>query len=115
MQVTKDMKLKMAELIAENIKKEFKNVHFTGNLMDTIIIRENSKGNIEVEIPAERYLFSVFREKGVIIPYSRGGSYANEVNKTGGFSGKHTGYIEKCINDAIIRWLMYYQISGRIK
>ena len=114
MQVTEQMKLDLAKLIVQSLQKEFQIVHYTGNLMNTIKIIETENG-VAVEIPAERYLFSTYRKKGVIIPYGFGGSYASEIDETGGFSGKHKGYVERCIDEAIARWMLKYQISGRIK
>lgn len=114
MKVTEQMKLDLAELIVQSLQKEFEIVHYTGNLMNTIKIIETENG-VAVEIPAERYLFSAYRKKGVIVPYGFGGSYASKIDKTGGFSGKHKGYVEKCINEAITKWMFKHQIKGRVK
>ena len=32
------------------------------------------------------------------------GSYAEEVDKTGGFSGEHKDYVERCIRKGIEKW-----------
>ena len=56
-----------------------------------------------------------WEKEGVIVPYEKGGSYASQVDKTGGFSGKHKGYVDKCIDLAISQWLTKYRINGRIR
>ena len=114
MKVTEEMKKDLVKLIVENFKKEFFTVHFTGNLMDTIEIHQTEDG-IAVEIPAMRYSFEKWEKEGVIVPYEKGGSYASQVDKTGGFSGKHKGYVDKCIDLAISQWLTKYHINGRIR
>ena len=112
--ITDEMKKELAILIQEELKKEFETVHFTGNLMNTIKIYKTDKG-WNVDIPAERYLFSEYVRKGVLIKYGHGGSYASKINTTGGFSGKHKGYVERCIDAAVIKWLSKYQIRGKVK
>lgn len=114
MELTEEMKKELAELIADNIKKEFADVHYTGNLAATIKIYQTENG-WAVEIPAERYSFAEYQKAGVIVPYEKGGSYASSINKTGGFSGKHKGYVEKCIEAAIHQWMTRNHIQGRMR
>ena len=114
MTITEEMKKDLAKLIVANLQREFETIHFTGNLANTITISEIN-GGIAVEIPAQRYSFAAYQKKGIIIPYEKGGSYASEVDKTGGFSGTHKGYVEKSISMAIAQWMKMYRINGRVK
>lgn len=70
--------------------------------MDTVFIEKTSDG-YQVHIPALRYDMDMFKSTGVIV-YTNDGSYAEEVNKTGGISRKHVGYIEGAISKAISQW-----------
>lgn len=105
----------------KNIKRDFQKVHLSGNLMDTVTVEWLSSsqyhflnGLIEtgeflekpqkvaiIHIPAVRYDLKRYREDMVIIHHPEWGSYAQEVNITGGFSGKHKGYVENAIYQAL--------------
>lgn len=104
---------KLADLIKEEIQKEFQNIHLTKNLMDTINIYKSGDKWI-VDIPAQKYDFKTYFETGAIVPYKLGGSYAEKVNEKGGFSKTHKNYVERCINKAIQRWKAYYQINVKV-
>lgn len=95
--------LDLAKKIEENLKKEFEIVHLSGNLMDTIEIIPSENG-FYVDIPAEIYDLQNWYNNGVIV-YTGDGSYAEEVNKHGGFSQTHTGYVEYAIKKAIDEFL----------
>ena len=97
-----DMHL-LAMLIEEEIKQEFSSAFLTGNLKRTIRIEKNSDGGYNIIIPAQRYDISEWKRTGVIryVP----GSYADAVDKSGGFSGTHKNYAERCVKKAIDKWL----------
>lgn len=114
MEITDLMKKQLALFIQEEVKKEFSFLHFSGNLMNTITINKTKNG-WEVDIPAEMFSISDYKKKGVIIKIPGGGSYASLINTTGGFSGKHKGYVEECISKAINKWMYQYQIKGKVK
>lgn len=103
---------RLATLIVEEIKKEFESIHLSMNLVNSIKIYDND-GKLTIEIPAQMYDIKKYKSSGVII-YNRKGSYASEVDKSGGFSGKHTDYVNKCINVAINRWMKEEKINGKV-
>lgn len=96
-------KEQLARLIVEMLELEFKDIHLSKNLVNTIKIYKDVDKWV-VEIPAVMYDFKTYFSKGVIIPYNGDDSYAELINQTGGFSGKHKDYIDNCIVNAIIRW-----------
>lgn len=105
----------------KNIKRDFRKIHLSGNLMDTVTVEWFSSrldhiifGLVDpgeflekpvkvaiVHIPAVRYDLKRYREDMVVIHHPEWGSYAQEVNITGGFSGKHVGYVESAIYKAL--------------
>ena len=103
MEQKQDDKVQLALLIKEEIEKEFAFVHLSGNLADTIEIRQTAKG-IEVEIPARKYDIAKYLKTGEISYYDGDESYASQVDESGGFSGLHYGYIDRCIAQAIRRF-----------
>lgn len=111
--LAEDKARQLAVFIEEEIQKEFQNVHLTKNLMGTIRIFKLGDRWI-IDIPAQRYDFKAYFEKGVIVPYSKGGSYAEQVNTKGGFSGTHKNFVYRCINKAIDRWKSYYKIQAKV-
>lgn len=101
----------LAEKIRNKIRLNFEYVYLTQNLINTIEVRRTTFG-YEIDIPAEIYdLEKWFKEKVVV--YTGQGSYAQEVDDSGGFSGKHTGYVEKAIKEAISEWIseMKYKVG----
>ena len=99
----KDEKVQeLAELIRAYIRANFETVHLSGNLMDTITVEKTADG-FTVEIPAEIYDLKRWKKEKAIV-YTGEGSYAEKVNQTGGFSGKHANYVEDEIEIAIIDW-----------
>lgn len=96
--------ISLAEKIKNHLKDEFEELHLSGNLMDTITIDHDGDGYL-VKIPAKVYDILQFYKTGAIIYREDKGSYAQEVNITGGFSGRHKGYVEKSINNAINEWI----------
>lgn len=95
---------KLAEKIKAYIKKDFEEVHLSRNLMDTISVYATEKG-FNVDIPAEIYDIDKYLNDGVII-YTGEGSYAQEVNQSGGWSKSHIGYVEYSIKRAIFDWVV---------
>lgn len=91
--------LQLANLIKEEIEAEFEYLHLTHNLVDTMKIIPSENGYY-IDIPADMYDINAWYEKGLIL-YTGEGSYAQEVNISGGFSTKHKGFIEDCIKSAI--------------
>lgn len=99
---SEDMRL-LAMLIEDEVKKEFNFTHLSGNLKDTIRIEKDGDSRYNVIISAKLYDIAKWRDEGVKV--YRNGSYASEVDKSGGFSGTHKDYIDKCVNKALERWL----------
>lgn len=93
----------LAEMIKNNIKSDFEKVHLSGNLMNTIKVSYNADG-FQVEIPAEMYDIALYK-KDKVLKFTGKGSYAQEVNETGGHSGKHKNYVERAIETAINEWI----------
>lgn len=88
--------------IKEEIEKNFKYTHLSENLINTMEIKLTETG-FELIIPASMYDLDKFINSGVVV-YTGEGSYAEAVNISGGFSGKHKGYVEAAIDAAITRW-----------
>lgn len=112
MVVTQEMKRKLAEMIVSQIKEDFRVFHYSGNLASTIKII-TTKNSVSVEVPAEIYDLRLYNRTGAIV-YTGEGSYADDVNEQGGFSGRHKNYVEKSISYAIRKWISYYGIKARI-
>lgn len=109
----KEVKLELALMIKQEIEEEFKNIHLSKNLMDTIVIEETD-GGYDVVIPAYIYDIGTWYKYG-IVAYTSGKSYASAVDKNGGFSGKHKGYVSKCIHRAIDKWMAKNHIEGKVE
>ena len=103
----------LADYIVEYIKADFQTIYLSGNLRDTITIEKTSNG-YKIEIPAEMYDVQRFKNTGAII-YTGQGSYASEVDKTGGFSGKHTNYVDRAISLGLFKWGFKQGINYRLK
>ena len=110
-------KRRLAEIIVKNLKSEFSSVHLSGNLASTIKIssyKDGSESGYEIEIPAQTYDIGRFKNRGVIV-YTGKGSYANEVDLSGGFSGKHKDYVERCIQRSISEWAGESKLKTKIE
>lgn len=107
-------KKRLAEIICEELQKEFEWIHFSGNLVATLKIEQTNNG-WSVEIPAQMYDFAEFRENKTIVHNKGTGSYASAIDKTGGFSKKHKGYLDRCIKDAITRWMNENRMQGKVR
>ena len=98
---SEDMRL-LAMLIEDEIKKEFSLTYLSGNLRESIRIEKGEGNGYNVIIPAALYDISEWKKTGV--KNHKPGSYAAEVDKTGGFSGKHKDYVQRCVDKALVRW-----------
>ena len=112
MKVTTEQLTDLANLIVKYIQDNFKTVHLSGNLYSTIVIRQEDD-KIIVEIPAQKYDVGLYRREKKLV-YTSTGSYASEVDKTGGFSGKHKDYVDKSIDKAVSDWLKQNNINGKV-
>lgn len=112
-------KQKLADIIVEELKNEFKIKHMSKNLINTIkVINEGDE--IRIEIPARTYNMLKYQNEGVIV-YTNHGSYASKLDtqgssfnvynngsRKGSFRlkvGNHKGYVDKIINTAVQRFL----------
>ena len=102
---------KLAEKIKQKIINDFKEVHLSQNLMNTISVSSTPNGFL-VDIPAEIYDLAKYYKEGVII-YTGAGSYAEDVDINGGFSGKHKDYIERAILESVSEWLAENELRSK--
>lgn len=104
-----------------DISANFKDMYVTHNLRDTMYtkgaltlcyidfrgneFKENGKLMAKFGIPAVRYDMKRWEEDMIVVHIPEKGSYANEVNITGGWSPKkvHLGYIEEAIANSILQ------------
>lgn len=114
MKVTDEMVEKLALYLVDALQEDFRQVYLSGNLRDTIYVKKRSGGSVQICIPAESYDLQRYRCERVMVPRPDLGSYAEMVNKTGGLSRKHVGYVERAMSTAISRWLKYYKISAEV-
>lgn len=98
---SEDMRL-LALLIEDELKKEFSFTFLSGNLKNSIRIEKGEGNGYNIIIPAQLYDINEWKKTGVKV--HRPGSYAAEVDKTGGFSGKHKNYVDRCIEKALTKW-----------
>lgn len=111
MNLTSTELLDLTNKINNKLKENFMKIHLSQNLMNTIEIHKTTYG-YEIEIPAEMYDIERYIREGVIV-YTGEGSYANEVNKTGGFSTHHKNYVEKAILEGISEWITQNKINAK--
>lgn len=89
-----------ADLVVKYLKADFEEIHLSRNLADTIEVVSISNDELQIRIPAQMYDVAFFRKEKVI-KYNGKGSYAIDVNDvSGGFSGKHIGFVEHAIIEA---------------
>lgn len=101
-------KLELANCIVDAIKDEFKNAHLSGNLVNTIKIIVKGT-DVSIFIPATKYNMTEYKRSGIIKYYNRG-SYANIINDF----GNHKGWVERCINNGMSKWLAQQGRQGRV-
>lgn len=124
MEITREMKRVLAELIINNIKSEFADKHLTQNLVNTLKIVETDEG-IEVHIPAPKYSWKAWWQNKVIKPTYKG-SYAQFLNSEGSIVwyynskgrklkkiGNHIGFVEDVIHASINQWKHLYNVKIR--
>lgn len=102
------MKEDLALMIEAEVMDEFSAIHLSRNLMETMSVSSDGKGDFRVVIPAIRYDIAKYRAEKVVVHQPERGSYAEHVNKTGGFSRTHGGYVEKAIYAALDKWAEKY-------
>ena len=103
---------KLAEKIKEKIRNDFKEVHLSQNLMNTISVSSTPTGFL-IDIPAEIYDLAKYYKEGVVI-YTGAGSYAEDVDINGGFSGKHKDYIERAILESVREWIAENELRSKV-
>lgn len=101
----------LAEKIRNKIRLNFEYAHLSQNLINTIKVQKTTFG-YEIDIPAEIYDLQRWVKENVVV-YTGQGSYAQEVDVNGGFSRRHTNYVEKAIKEAISEWVseMRYNVG----
>lgn len=90
--------------IKEAIQEEFRFIHLSGNLANTVKIEIVDNKKVKVVIPAETYNLAEYRKNKVIV-HDHKGSYADIVNKTGGFSKTHQNFVDRCTQTGLQKWL----------
>lgn len=105
--------------IVKNMKENFKKVYLTHNLAKTIYSEIENPINafyiyenvsvwappsklIAIHVPAVRYDLDKWYKDHVVVHTPEKGSYAQEVDIKGGFSGLHRGYVEQAIISSIL-------------
>ena len=106
-------KQRLARMIADKVREDFLEVHLSGNLMNTISTYHDGAGDFVVSVPALKYDLDLYRKKGVTVTLPGKGSYASEVDKSGGFSGKHKNYAERAVFSGIEEWMAKCGFEGR--
>lgn len=112
-EVLKLLKRELALEIRRELRKEFETIHLSGNLAKTINFRKKRNGDYVLTIPAKCYDINTYKKTGAIV-YNEKGSYASIVNKTGGFSGKHTNFAKTRVMKAIQKWAKNYNFNIKI-
>ena len=111
---TKPYCKELKSYIIEQLENEFAEIYLSRNLIETIKVKEVTEGYI-IDIPAEVYDIVIYRDKKVVV-YTGEGSYADEVDISGGFSGKHKNYVERAISKSMRiwkKWLMAQKLFVR--
>ena len=107
-------KFLLATAITRELEDEFSEIYLTHNLVDTIEVRTIGE-DIEIEIPAVMYDVAFWKKKGVLVYNQLKASYASEVDETGGFSHRHTNFIERAIDKAISQWISELSVDCEVK
>lgn len=105
-----DSKYQLALFVMMGVLNNFEMVHLSGNLKDTMYIETRGQ-SIALHIPAERYDIKKYLNEGVVV-YTGDGSYACEVNVSGGFSGWHRNYLERSLEGAIFQWIEWVGLKA---
>lgn len=107
------LKESLARILAEEFSEEFRAVHLSGQLLKSIKVSKDDADNYMVRIPPQIYDIAFYRRYKVIKNISTD-SYALDVNLTGGFSGLHKDYVQKCLSRAIMRWAAQNNVKIKI-
>jgi hypothetical protein len=112
--MTEEIVNELAKFIADEIRADFEIVFLSGNLRDTIYLEKLSNG-FKIVVDAERYDIAQYTDKKVIV-YTGEGSYASEVDETGGFSYQrvHKNYISRAIQSGIDKWMKKNGFEGKV-
>ena len=113
--MTKDTKAKLLaleDMIMNELNLEFLGHELTGTLRMTIK-PDISENGIAIEIPAPRYSKKIFLERGYI-QFTGKGSYASQLDAFGSWYGNHEGYVERCVDRAIKKWMGFYGVQANI-
>ena len=103
----------LAKILADEFRNEFRTIHLSGQLLKSIKVSKDDSDNYMVRIPPQIYDIAFYRRYKVVKNISTD-SYAIDVNLSGGFSGLHKDYIQKCLSIAIQKWAMQNNIKYRI-
>lgn len=93
----------LAQIIVDELKKEFAIKHLSKNLVNTIKVIP-SLDEVRVEIPAQIYDMLKFKKEGVVVYDRLKGSYASQLDESGSMFGNHKGYIDSVISKSIQRF-----------
>lgn len=111
MEITNELLLDLALEIKRFIEDDFSEIFLSGNLADTLKVGVLNNTTVYVDIPARMYDIEKFRQDKVVV-YNKGDkSYADEVDRYGGFSGEHVNYVERAINNALESWSQKHDID----
>lgn len=107
-----NLKLSLAYYIKGEFIKEFKLVHFTGNILKHISVVEK-EDRVLVVIDPQIYDLGIYFKTRAIVNKSEG-SYASLINATGGRSKKHFNYVDKCIKQGVQKWIKANHLETKI-
>lgn len=91
----------LAEIIKQELEKEFDYYQLTGRMQDSISIKKTENG-VSLILDAQKYEILTFMRTGRIV--NKPGSYALELNEKGSPFKHHKDFVNKRINSAIDRW-----------
>lgn len=102
----------LANMVAEAVKDDFRRVHLSGNLMDTITVQKTEDG-YRIEIPAQVYDMKLYQTRKVIV--YKAGSYASRLNDQGSeffdyvhwrwvMPRNHVGYADRAVHEGAEIW-----------
>ena len=88
------------------IMKDFRDLHLSGNLTNTLTVEREGLNKVTIRIPAQIYdMYKYLKEKVII--YTGQGSYASRLNDEGSYIfkkyiGNHIRYIDSSISLAMM-------------
>ena len=96
----------LADEIVMFIMKDFKDLHLSGNLMDTLTVEREGLNKVTIRIPAQVYdMYKYVKDK--VIVYTNQGSYASKLNEEGSYIfkkyiGNHIRYFDSSLTLALM-------------